>query len=103
MSTQTLCVGHQGQDLQIQLLPQRTLPCMGSHKKADMGSLVPAGGKLGQHSVNPALRAHCILLPHDDSPSFLFSLHLLEHSAQTACSLQHPEGSPIATWAAFGI
>ena len=33
MSTQTLCAGHQGQDLQIQLLPRRTLACMGSHRK----------------------------------------------------------------------
>ena len=103
MSTQTPCAGHQGQDLQIQPLPRRTLACMGSHKEADVGSLVPAGEKLGQHSVNPALHAHCILLPRDDSPSFLFSLHLLEHPAPTACSLQHPEGSPIVTWAAFGV
>ncbi|XP_061000458.1 coiled-coil domain-containing protein 57 isoform X2 [Dama dama] len=35
------------------------------------------------------------LTSQDDSPP--------EHSAPTACSLQHPEGSPIATWAAFGV
>lgn len=75
----------------------------GLPQEAGTGSLVPAGGKLSQHSVNPALLAHRILLPHDDSPSFLFSLHLLERPAPTACSLRHPEGSPITTWAAFGV
>lgn len=75
----------------------------GLPQEAGTGSLVPAGGKLSQHSVNPAVLAHRILLPHDDSPSFLFSLHLLERPVPTACSLRHPEGSPITTWAAFGV
>uniref|UniRef100_A0A8C6FYT8 Coiled-coil domain containing 57 n=1 Tax=Moschus moschiferus TaxID=68415 RepID=A0A8C6FYT8_MOSMO len=35
------------------------------------------------------------LTSQDDSPP--------EHPAPTACSLQHPKGSPIATWAAFGV
>lgn len=35
------------------------------------------------------------LTSQDDSPP--------EHPAPTACSLQHPEGSPTVTWAAFGV
>lgn len=35
------------------------------------------------------------LTSQDDSPP--------ERPAPTACSLRHPEGSPITTWAAFGV
>ncbi|KAJ1071901.1 hypothetical protein K5549_013768 [Capra hircus] len=37
------------------------------------------------------------LTSQDDSPP------VLERPAPTACSLRHPEGSPITTWAAFGV